>query len=151
MFMMGMRVYAADAGNIKKNMVLQVNDDIKLYEKPDQTTAVMAALKKGTPVVITQDAKDGWCIVSYQDKSGYAQVSHLGIIGDKDKLTDEFRIIIEEGIMEYLEADMVKRNIVSERIWGAVIVVLVIAIFGAGILSAVKKDRKNMKKEFGGV
>lgn len=151
LLVMGMTAHAADAENIKKNMVLQVNDDVKLCESPDKPAAVTATLEKGTPVVIMQDAKDGWCMVSYHDKSGYVQISHLGIVGDKDKLSDEFRIISEEGVMGYLEADMAKRKMVSERIWGSVILLLVVAIFGAGILSAFKKDRKNMKKELGSV
>lgn len=141
LLVIGTTVHAAEAENIKKDMVLQVNDDIKLRAKPDASAAVTAELKKGTPVVITQDAKGGWCMVSYREKSGYVQTTHLGIVGDNGKLDDELKHIGESGIMAYFEAEMEKRRIDTERIWGAVIVVLVIAIFGAGILSAVKKDR----------
>lgn len=136
LFMMGATAYAADDENIKKDTVLQVNDDTKLYEKPDTAAAVTAALNKGMPVIITQDAKDGWVMVSYQGESGYMQTSHLSIVGDEDKLADEFTVISEEGIMAYQEGDMEQRKFVSERMWGIAIAVLVIAIFGAGILSA---------------
>lgn len=135
--------YAAeDAGDIKAGMVLQINDDATLYEEPDKPAAVAAALEKGTPVIITQDAKDGWCMVSYQGQSGYVQTSHLGIVGDGDELADEFKAVSEEGIASYQEADMQQGKFVSERMWGIAIAVLVIAIFGAGMLSAavIKQD-----------
>lgn len=74
MLVMGMTVWAADAGmniEIKKNQVFQVNSDAELHEQPDAASAVTATLPGGTPVIAKEDAKDGWCLVAYQTQTGY--------------------------------------------------------------------------------
>lgn len=80
---MGMTVCAAETDdiNIKKNQVFQVNSDADLHEQPDAASAVTATLPGGTPVIVREDAADGWCLVSYQKQSGYVQVSILGFLG----------------------------------------------------------------------
>lgn len=72
MLVMGMTVWAADAGmniEIKKNQVFQVNSDAELHEQPDAESAVAATLPGGTPVIAKEDAKDGWCLVAYQTQT----------------------------------------------------------------------------------
>lgn len=84
MLVMGMTVWAADAGmniEIKKNQVFQVNSDADLHEQPDAESAVAATLPGGTPVIAKEDAKDGWCLVAYQTQTGYVQTSILGLLG----------------------------------------------------------------------
>lgn len=80
---MGMTVCAAETDdiNIKKNQVFQVNSDADLHEQPDAASAVTATLPGGTPVIVREDAADGWCLVSYQKQSGYVQVPILGFLG----------------------------------------------------------------------
>lgn len=80
---MGMTVCAAETDdiNIKKNQVFQVNSDADLHEQPDAASAVTATLPGGTPVIVREDAADGWCLVSYQKQSGYVQVPVLGLLG----------------------------------------------------------------------
>lgn len=139
LYMTGMTVCAADAGTIKKDMVLQTNSDVDLHEKPDASSAITATLQNGTPVVIGEDEKDGWCLAAFRENTGYVQTSFLRSLGSQDELDSEFRNIKEESILTYREAETAKQHIVSTRIWGIVIVVLVVAIFGAGIVSAMKK------------
>lgn len=84
MLVMGMTVWAADAGmniEIKKNQVFQVNSDADLHEQPDAESAVAATLPGGTPVIAKEDAKDGWCLVAYQTQTGYVRTSILGLLG----------------------------------------------------------------------
>ena len=84
MLVMGMTVWAADAGmniEIKKNQVFQVNSDAELHEQPDAESAVAATLPGGTPVIAKEDAKDGWCLVAYQTQTGYVRTSILGLLG----------------------------------------------------------------------
>ena len=80
---MGMTVCAAETDdiNIKKNQVFQVNSDADLHEQPDAASAVTATLPGGTPVIVREDAADGWCLVSYQKQSRYVQVPILGFLG----------------------------------------------------------------------
>lgn len=181
LFVMGMTVCAADAEDIKKNMVLQTNSDVELHEEPDATSGITATLPGGTPVIVKEDEKDGWCMVAYREDTGYVEVSLLGVLGsqgtpgasddqavaenetavdegsksDSEKeatpetanaLDEEFKVIKEEGQLAYQEAEAAKEQAASERTWGIVIAVLVIAIFAVGIITTLRNN-KGKKKE----
>lgn len=232
LLVMGMTVCAEDAGNIKKNTVLQTNSEVELHEEPDAASAVTATLPGGTPVIIKEDAKDGWCLVSYKENAGYVQISFLGTLGspvaaanqsetddsqsatadsqnvtddsqneavdsqsvaddtqneadvtddsqneadvtddtqnvtgdeteqnqetvtaqdesavseDNNALENEFKRIEEAGILAYEEAETTKNQAASERTWGIVIAVLVIAIFAVGITTTVINNKGKKK------
>lgn len=234
LLVMGMTVCAADAGDIKKNTVLQTNSDVELHEEPDAASTVTATLPGGTPVIIREDAADGWCKVSYKEDAGYVQISFLGTLGSQvisdsqnvtadspnveadnqdvaddspnvendrqsgtadsqnvetgnqnetddsqnmtadgqsateaeteqdqgaaaaaqeDKavpendnaLDNEFKRIEEAGILAYEEAENAKNQAASERTWGIVIAVLVIAIFAVGITTTVINNKGKKK------
>lgn len=227
---MGMTVCAAatDDINIKKNQVFQVNSEAGLHEQPDAASAVTATLPGGTPVIIKEDAKDGWCKVAYQEQTGYVQVSILGLLGspvspavpvstdqeeqgatenqtvppeetntngetvpndsavsddetavsgetrmpdedsvdegvviksepgeddettpvqDVNALDEEFRNIQEENILSYQEAEAAEKQAASEKIWGIVIAVLVIAIFAVGIITTLVGNKGKKRQE----
>ena len=83
LLVMGMTVCAANVENIKKNKVLQTNSDVELHEAPDAASAVTGTLSAATPVIVKEDAKDGWCMVAYQETVGYVQVTSLGLLGSQ--------------------------------------------------------------------
>lgn len=197
-----MIVYAINTDDIKKNTVFQVSTDVELHEMPDITSAVTAALPGGTPVIVKEDAADGWCKVAYREQTGYVQISFLDIVGSPvasvtangqpsdqtaqnggahtnelqsgnpiykdqaiqsgnvnasdsetkssdsltvntgvDALDDEFRVIQEQNLLSYQEAQTAKEQAKSDRMWGIVIAVLVIAIFAVGIVTTLKGKR----------
>lgn len=227
---MGMTVCAAatDDINIKKNQVFQVNSEADLHEQPDAASAITATLPGGTPVIIKEDAKDGWCMVAYQEQTGYVQVSILGLLGspvsptasvstdqeeqgatenqtvppeetntngetvpndsavsddetavsgetrmpdedsvdegvviksepgeddetasvqDVNALDEEFRNIQEENILSYQEAEAAEKQAASEKMWGTVIAVLVIAIFAVGIITTLVGNKGKKRQE----
>lgn len=144
---MGMTVCAADTMDadtmsIKKNMVLQTNCDVELHESPDASSPVTAALQSGTPVVVSEDEKDGWCQVMYREDTGYVQTAALYTVIAQDTLDSEFQDVKESGALSFQEAVVAKKQAASTRIWGAVIIGLVVAIFGVGITSALHKNKK---------
>lgn len=212
---MGMTVCAADAENIKKNRVFQTNSDVELHEEPDSASAIIDTLSGGTPVIVREGAKDGWCMISYQDTVGYVEISFLGILGSQiapsasqdqnvagneavpvdeavqgneaqpadgaaqadgvqpadgaaqgneaqpadvtpqnnetvvlnaSALDEEFKNVQEENLLAYQEAEAAKVQAKSDRIWGIVIAVLVIAIFAVGIVTTLAGN-KGKKKE----
>ncbi|MDE7029994.1 MAG: SH3 domain-containing protein [Lachnospiraceae bacterium] len=139
---MGESVCAAAAEDEKKaNTVWQTTSDVELHESPDAASAVTDVLSGGTPVMLREDEKEGWCLVMYQDITGYLQSGSLELLGSQTGLDSEFQDIKEAGRLSFQEAEAVKERIEAERIWGAVIVVLVTAIFGVGILSALKRNK----------
>jgi len=180
---MGMTVCASDAEGIKKNTILQTNSEVELHEEPDASSGVTVTLPGGTPVVVKEDEQDGWCMVSYQEDTGYVQVSFLGSLGSQgtsgasdgqaaageetavtgdeagpdrgdetalvnaSALDDEFKTIKEEGIMAYQEAEAAKEQAASEKKWGIVIAVMVIAIFAVGIITTLAGNKGNKKQQ----
>lgn len=83
LFAMGMTVCAVDTGDITKNRVFQTIGDVNLYEKPDTASPVTASLPYGTPVIVQENAEDGWCMVAYREEAGYVQITFLGIMGSQ--------------------------------------------------------------------
>ena len=92
--------------------------------------------------LINQVVLIDYTIIILGDKTGYVPINALTPIGNVDTLNAEFNSIgndYESIYEEMLELQRQKRN---RMIWGSIIVVLVIAIFGVGIVSAVKKNRE---------
>lgn len=215
LLVMGMTVCAADAVDIKKNRVFQVNSDVELHEQPDVASAVVAALPGGTAVIVKEDAQGDWCKVAYQDQTGYVQIAFLGILGapvvvsepgqetqsadeaapealvadeealpagemhpedkdaqsetavgeetqsskeavsdggnsavamDVDVLNQEFKVVREENQQSFQQAETALEQGTSNKIWGIVIGVLVVAIFAVGIVTTLVGN-KGKKKE----
>lgn len=140
-----MPVYAAE--ELKKNMVMETTEEVKLLEQADEEAKEIATLPAGVVVLLVEDSQNGWCKVSAQEKTGYLQTSQLKTLGNADDLNAEFdkigdtvRLIFDEIVVRENEQRQAK-------IWGIVIVVLIAAIFGVGIISAVKKNKDEEQKE----
>ena len=115
--------YAAEKTEITVNSFYQLNENTQMRENASESAKEVQELVAG-------------------DKTGYVQINALTPIGNVDTLNAEFNSIgndYESIYEEMLELQRQKRN---RMIWGSIIVVLVIAIFGVGIVSAVKKNRE---------
>ena len=139
--------YAAEENEVTVNSFYQVNMDTQMRETATDSAKKVQELKAGDTVVVTAYADGEWCQISMGDKTGYVKISALTPIGNVDALNAEFNSIgndYESIYEEVLELQKQKRN---RMIWGSIIVVLVIAIFGVGIVSAVKKNKEEQNKE----
>ena len=121
-------VCGAELESVQKNMVLETVEEVELREEPSSTGAVITSLQAGTVVVVSEDASRDWCKVSYREQEGYVKISQT------------IQLAFEE-IMAREHEEM------QARIWGSIIVVLIVAIFGVGIVSAVKKNKEESKEE----
>lgn len=156
------------AQEIDANVLLQLTQDVKLYENPDESSTVVGELKAGTPVISGEKNEDSWIRISYQELSGYTKLENVQILTDdtlnqnqaadntvsdqnqtvdNDTLDQEFEQIANENelLINELEYDKAQRR--QKMIWGTVIAVLVVAIFAAGIISAVKKNKREKGQE----
>lgn len=134
--------YAAEKTEITVNSFYQVNENTQMRENASESAKEVQELVAGDTVMVTAYTDGEWCTVSKGDKTGYVQINALTPIGNVDTLNAEFNSIgndYESIYEEMLELQRQKRN---RMIWGSIIVVLVIAIFGVGIVSAVKKNRE---------
>lgn len=130
------------AEDLKKDMVMETIEEVKLLEKAEGNATVVATLPAGTTVLITEDSSNGWCRVSVKEQSGYLQTTQLKTIGNKDELDAEFEKISNTVQLIFEEIVTMEKETKQARVWGTVIVVLIIAIFGVGIVSALKKNKE---------
>lgn len=82
-----------------------------------------------------------------QDTVGGALLAdQIQQIEDSTELDAEFSSLEEESIMIVEEVERQREEALRSKIWGAIIIVLVIGIFGMGIISAIKDKRaENME------
>ena len=136
-----MPVSAAELEQVQKSMVLETVGEVELLDKPVATAQVVCTLSAGTAVVVLEDEDNDWCKVTYQEQEGYLEVSMLKTLGNQKELNAEFDKI-SNTIQLFFEEIITRENQQKQaRIWGTIIVVLIVAIFGVGIASAVKKNK----------
>lgn len=140
--------HAAEQKQITVNSFYEVNESTRIMQEADSNSTVVTELSTGdTIMVIGYDGGD-WCQVSRGEDKGYVQIGKLTPIGDVDTLNNEFENIGNDYVNIYEEVLERQKQRRSQMIWGSIIVVLVvIAIFGAGIVSAVKKNKEEQDKE----
>lgn len=139
-------VCAAELENVQKNMVLETVEEVELREEPSSTGTVIAMLQAGIAVVVVEDASGDWCKVSYQEVEGYVSTAKLKTLGNQDDLNAEFEKISETVQLAFEEIMAREHEEMQARIWGSIIVVLIVAIFGVGIVSAVKKNKEESEE-----
>lgn len=140
-------VYAADLEQVTENMVLETSTDTEMYESPSETSAVIAALAQGTTVITLSQSENGWCRVSEKDQTGYIRLDNLKSVGDKESLEQEFRQNADNDEMLMNELERIRSQKLQSGIWGTIIVVLVAAMFTAGILSARRKNKEEANQQ----
>lgn len=121
---------------------------IDVKAEPDDKAETLFSYDAGAAVYVTGETEDGWYIVFYQGKTGY-------INKDSSKEALSTKEVDIQALDEELEALQVRDKIIVEeveryraearrsRIWGTVIVLLVVGIFVVGIVSTVRSERKN--------
>lgn len=142
-----MPVYAAELEQVQKNMVLETIHEVDLLEQPDTAAKAIGTLQAGTPVVVMEDGIEEWCKVASQELTGYIKISELKTLGNQDDLNAEFEKI-GNTVQLVFDEIMIRENEEKQaRIWGTIIVALIVAIFGVGIVSAIRKNK--VEKEEG--
>ena len=138
------------AGQTGRFMTAQQTVDAKA--EPDENAETLFSYQAGDMVYVTGQTEDGWYIVYYQDQTGYidaasTQGAFTAVTVDVDMLNagmaeeeETSRLIIEETERYRAES---RRS----KIWGAVIVLLVLGLFATGIISTVRSEREEEKDD----
>ncbi len=141
--------------SFEQGVVLEAEKRTEMKASPDETAKTLMTFQKGDLVFAVGEAEDGWYRVLYQDKEGYVETDGLtaweldvgGLNAEMAVNEAETKFVVET--VERYRADA-RRS----KIWGTVIIVLVVGIFGVGIFSAIRSNRgeddgKNGKKNDG--
>ncbi len=126
--------------NVSESGQLMVADeDIDMKTEPSDDAETIVSHKKGDLVFVTGEAADGWYRAIYQGKEGYVPQDSLSVQEiDVAGLDEEMARTQQEAklVVETVEHRRVQAR--RSKIWGSVIVVLVLGIFATGIISGMK-------------
>ena len=115
-------------------------------EKPTDSAKTLMEYEPGAKLAVVEEPNSTWYGVLYQGQVYY--VKQADTIDAEDVApVEEIDQELEE---EYVEGKILIEEIVRQeeeakktRIWAAIIIVLIIAIFGVGILSHLKKSKED--------
>lgn len=136
---MGMQVQAAE--EIPENSLWQISQDVGVKEQAAESSEEVGDLKKGMPVIVLEKAEDDWYKIQYQEIAGYVQRKFLENYGaaQDGALEKEFIRVQDENIKFEDEYELIQEQKKSIDIWKAMVIVFIVAIFGIGIFSAIKR------------
>lgn len=130
------------------NQIMVTNEAVEAKETPDDSAKTVITYENGVPVFVIGETKDGWYKVSYQDKEGYVPKSVLTMQEfDVEGIDREFQESEAEGKLVIEEVERYRAEARRSRIWGIVIVLLVVGIFATGIISTTRIEKEKKKKE----
>lgn len=160
-----MTAYAAedlgDLGNVQLSMFMKTLQPVDAKAEPNDDAETIFSYDEGSYVYVTGETDNGWYIAFYQGQTGYIKnvPQELEIVQDvqaRQGVLEAGEIDIE-ALDEELAAQELEGKLLAEemeryraearrsRIWGTIIVLLVIGIFAVGIISTVRSEKK--KKE----
>ena len=144
------RVFASE-NVIAANTLLELSQDAEVYEKDNGEGTLLTTLEAGTPVISAEDinlstSSDTWCKITYQEITGYVQITTLKQYIAEDA-TKEFDSISNTNKLVFEEVEYNKTQSKQKMIWTGIIAVLVVAIFAVGIVSVVNKNVAQAKQQ----
>lgn len=134
-----------------QGIVLEAAERIEMKASPEKTAETLMTFQAGDLLFAVGEAEDGWYHVIYQEKEGYVEETGLvmreidveGLNAEMAANEAETKFVVE--VVEKYRADA-RRS----KIWGTVIIVLVAGIFGVGIFSAVRANKREGDEKSGG-
>lgn len=135
---------AQEAEIIELNQIMQTRETVEVKSEPKDNAEVIATYSAGVPVYVVGETVDGWYQISYQNQKGFVHKSELTEMKEVDvaALDEEMEAMEAEGKMVVEEVERYRAEVRRSRIWGTVIVLLVVGIFATGIISTVKAEKK---------
>ncbi|MDD6810293.1 MAG: SH3 domain-containing protein [Lachnospiraceae bacterium] len=130
-------------GITELSQLMVANQKTDMKEIPDKSSATLMTYEKGDSVFVIGETADGWYQVTYQDKEGFVEKTALlkqeldvaGIDAEMAVEAEETKFVLEE-------VERYRQEARRSKIWGTIIVILVIGIFAMGIASTIRA-RKN--------
>lgn len=134
-----------------QGIVLEAEERIEMKASPEKAAETLMTFQAGDLLFAVGEAEAGWYHVIYQDKEGYVEEEGLviqeidveGLNAEMAANEEETKFVVE--VVEKYRADA-RRS----KIWGTVIIVLVAGIFGVGIFSAVRANKREGDEKSGG-
>lgn len=109
---------------------------------PDAAADVVVELPAGSQLLVTGQ-ETGWYQIFYQGKTAYVPMDAVTDSTEVDPaaLDEEMARAEEEGAAFVESLETQRKAATRSRIWGIVIVVLIVAVFATGVVSAVRSGK----------
>ena len=127
-----------------EGVLMELSQDACLYERKSTDSKIAERLTVGDEVFVT-DMEENWCTVWYDGRSVYVERERLKKSAADKELAEEMQeldFVTEQDMNESLRSEKQRQ---SALLWGSVIAVLIVLIFGIGIVTAFKEERKGIK------
>ena len=136
------------------NQIMTVQEDCDARELPKEDAPAAHHYTSGESVWVTGETQDGWYRISYQGQEWYIlkestmdlqiETEDQGTAGLVEAGLDEEMAEVEvEGKILVEEVERQREEQKRSGIWGAVIILLIVSVFVTGIISVMKKGKRN--------
>lgn len=150
-------VYARDElTETQITLFMKVLQKVDAKAEPKDDAETIFTYDEGDHIYVTGETPNGWYIVYYRGQTGYVSknVSQGAETLQNDEAVFEEETLDLEALDDELAAQEVENKLIAEgveryltearrsRMWGVVIVLLVIGIFAVGIVSTIHTENK---------
>lgn len=139
---------AAEQTSITILEVVEATTDIEAKEEPDDGSKTLTTFEQGASIAVVEEVDSVWYAIGYQGNIYYVKKAQTVPIEqgyDTEALNREFEEEFIESKIFVEEVERQQNEAKNTRIWGIVIIVLVVAILGVGVYSHLsgKKNEKS--------
>lgn len=144
---LGIQVQAAEMDDTTIGTLQQLTEDAELKKEPAADSDTIQQMKAGEAVIL-ESTDIEWSMVLYKGTEGYVLNEALGIYNSEEveELEQEFQEVGEDNERMTEESELLEKDRHSTVIWGVIITLLVAAIFGVGIFTALKQNKEGEKR-----
>lgn len=140
------------SGISEMSQLMTAEEDVDMKTAPEEGAEVIRSYQKGDSVFVTGKTPDGWYRVVYQDKEGYVPQTVLSVQEiDVAALDEEMARTEQEAKLVVETVDRYRTEARRSKIWGSVIIVLVLGIFATGIISGIKSSKGKEEQQKKGI
>lgn len=138
-----------DAAEISElSQLMTAEETVDMKTAPEDDAEVIMSYQKGDSVFVTGETADGWYRAIYQDKEGYIPKQYLSVQEiDVEALNEEMARTEQEAQLVVETVERYRADVRRSKIWGTVIVILVLGIFITGIISGVKSTKEKEEQK----
>lgn len=128
--------------------LMSVDKNVDMKSEPKNSAETIISYQKGDTVFVTGEVGDGWYSAVYQGKEGYISKDSLSIVEiDVEGLDEEMEETWREAEFVVETVERYREEARRSKIWGTVIVILVLGIFATGIISGIKSAKGEEEPE----
>lgn len=123
--------------------MMEITEDTSAKTEALETAETIFELKKGDSIFVGSETEDGWYSVVKDAKTAFVQKDKVKELSPDPKLEEEMQKQADAAAKDVDLVNQYREEAAKSKIWGVVIVVLIVAIFALGIVITVQRKKGN--------